>query len=271
MPELPEVETTRRAIAPYLEGRRVVGVVVRTPRLRRPVPADLQAELPGRTIRRVERRGKYLLLRTDRGSAILHLGMSGSLRLVAAATPPGKHDHLDIVLADGLSLRLTDPRRFGLVLWTADDPLKHPLLADLGPEPLGDQFDGGYLFRASRGRARAVKQFIMDGAVVAGVGNIYANDALFRAGIRPDSPAGELSRPRCTRLAAAIREVLAEAIARGDATLDTFLEGHGTAGWFTIKPDVYGREDEPCPRCGAPICSTRQGGRTTYFCRRCQR
>lgn len=271
MPELPEVETARRAVAPYLEGRRVIGVIVRTPRLRRPVPAELAGELPGRTIRRVERRGKYLLLRTDRGSVILHLGMSGSLRLVAAPSPPGKHDHLDIVLAGGLSLRLTDPRRFGLVLWTADDPLKHPLLADLGPEPLEDQLDGQYLYRASRGRARAVKQFIMDSTVVAGVGNIYANDALFRAGIRPDRPAGGLSRTRCTRLAAAIKEVLAEAIARGDATLDEFRGGSGTVAWFTIRPDVYGRAGEPCPNCGSPIDSTRQGGRSTYFCRRCQR
>lgn len=271
MPELPEVETARRGIAPHMEGKRVVAVVVRAPRLRRPVPPELAAELPGRTIRSVERRGKYLLLRTAKGTVILHLGMSGSLRIVKAESPPEKHDHLDIVLAGGVALRLTDPRRFGLALWTTDDPLSHPLLAELGPEPLGEEFTGVYLFRASRHRTVAVKQFLMNSAVVAGIGNIYANEALFRAGIRPDLPAGRLSRPRCMRLAAAVREVLAAAVARGVATLEAFREVKGDTGWFTIKPDVYGRAGEPCPRCGTQIGSTRQGGRATYFCRRCQR
>lgn len=271
MPELPEVETARRGIAPYLEGKLVAGVVVRAPRLRRPVPPALESELPGQSILRVERRGKYLLLRTAKGSVILHLGMSGSLRLVKMDTPPGKHDHLDIVLADGLALRLTDPRRFGLALWTREDPLDHPLLAGLGPEPLGDGFDGEYLHRTSRNRTLAVKQFIMDSRIVAGIGNIYASEALFRAGIRPDKPVGELSRPRCARLAAAIKETLAEAISRGAIALHVFREENGNADWFTIKTAVYGRAGEPCPRCGAPVSSTRQGGRATYFCRRCQR
>ncbi len=271
MPELPEVETTRRGIAPYLEGKRVRKVVARIPRLRLPVPPELAAALPDRVIRKVLRRGKYLILMTDAGSAILHLGMSGSLRIVEADAPPGKHDHLDIVLDSGLALRLTDPRRFGLALWTAGDPLAHPLLAGLGPEPLEDGFDGAYLHRAGRKRTVAIKQFIMDGSVVAGIGNIYASEALFRAGIRPDLPAGQLTPSRCKRLAAAVREVLAEAVSRGAAALQVFRDGSGSVEWFTIRTDVYGRAGDPCPRCGAPIRSTRQGNRATYFCPRCQR
>jgi formamidopyrimidine-DNA glycosylase len=271
MPELPEVETTRRGIAPHLTGKRVTAVVARTAKLRRPIPKELLLELPGRTILRVERRGKYLLLPTDRGTVILHLGMSGSLRLVPTATRPGRHDHLDIVLENRETLRLTDPRRFGLVLWTAADPLAHPLLAAIGPEPLEDGFDGAHLYRASRGRAVAIKQFVMESRIVAGVGNIYANEALFRAGIHPARSAGGISRQRCHRLAQAIREVLTEAIALGETTLRDFRDSGGTPGYFRLRLDVYGRGGEPCPRCGAAIEQTRQGGRATYFCRRCQR
>lgn len=270
MPELPEVETTRRGIAPFLEGKRVCEVIVRSPRLRQPVPQSLTTELTGQTIRTVARRGKYLLLGADRGCVILHLGMSGSLRLVDAAAPPGKHDHLDIVLDGGLALRLTDPRRFGLALWTAGDPLVNPLLAELGPEPLADGFDGSYLHHTSRARSVAVKQFIMNSRVVAGIGNIYANEALFRAGIRPDLPAGRLSLPRCRRLVATIKEVLAEAIALGGTTLRDFRDGEGRPGYFRIALRVYGRAGEPCRRCGAPVNSSRQGNRSTYFCSHCQ-
>ncbi len=191
MPELPEVETTRRGIAPYVEGKRVEKVVVRQAKLRLPVSAEISAELPGRTILRAQRRGKYLILRLERGAVILHLGMSGNLRLVPATTPPEKHDHLDIVLETGLALRFTDPRRFGLALWTGEEPLNHPLLMGLGPEPLEEGFTGDYLFRTGRGRVVAVKQFIMDSHIVAGVGNIYANEALFRAGIHPDIKRGD--------------------------------------------------------------------------------
>jgi formamidopyrimidine-DNA glycosylase len=271
MPELPEVETTRRGIALYMEGKRVEKVIVRSGKLRRPVPPELSEFLPGRTILRVERRGKYLLLRTDRGSVILHLGMSGHLRIVPAMAPAEKHDHLDIVLANGTALRFTDPRRFGLALWTTGDPREHPLLAGLGPEPLEEEFDGDYLFLASRGRSLAVKQFIMDGSTLAGVGNIYANEALFRACIHPARPAGRISRIRCWRLAQAIREVLSEAIALGGTTLSDFRDGEGKPGYFRLRLDVYGREGEPCRKCGATVRQSRQGGRATYFCRKCQR
>ncbi len=271
MPELPEVETTRRGIAPYLEGKKVTRVIAGQRNLRLPLSPGLSRELPGAAILRVERRGKYLILRTDRGSVILHLGMSGHLSFVPADTPPGKHDHLDIRMEDGTTLRLTDPRRFGLALWTRGEPLEHPLLAEIGPEPLEEGFDGAYLHRASRGRKVAVKQFIMDGRIVAGVGNIYAGEALFRAGIHPEKKAGTISRRRCGRLARALREVLEEAIAAGGTTLRDFRNGEGKPGYFAIKLDVYGREGEPCRSCGATIHATRQGGRSTFFCAICQK
>jgi formamidopyrimidine-DNA glycosylase len=271
MPELPEVEISRRGIAPYLEGVRVCGVIARTGKLRLPVSSELVEELPGRTILKVDRRGKYLLLRTTQGSVILHLGMSGHLRIVHSAAPPGKHDHLDIILASGVALRFTDPRRFGLALWTWEEPLKHPLLEGLGPEPLEDLFDGDYLFHTSRNRTLAVKQFIMDSHVVAGVGNIYANEALFRAGIHPNRSARAISPARYTRLAQGLRDVLSEAIDLGGTTLDDFQGSEGKPEYFTLRLDVYGRGNEPCPRCGAAIQANRQAGRSTYFCRNCQR
>ncbi len=271
MPELPEVETTRRGIAPHVEGKNVERVIVRQGKLRLPVPRELLQEFPGQTIFRVERRGKYLLLRTDAGSVILHLGMSGHLSIVPADITPGKHDHLDIVLETGLALRLTDPRRFGLALWTREDPLMHPLLAGIGPEPLDGGFDGNYLYRASRGRTMAIKQFIMDGRIVAGVGNIYANEALFRAGIHPETKAGTVSLRRCRLLAKAIREVLGEAIEAGGTSMRDFLNGGGKPGYFALKLAVYGRAGEPCPRCGASVLATRQGGRSTWFCGVCQK
>ncbi len=271
MPELPEVETTRRGVAPYLEGKKVIRVIAGGRNLRLPLSPGLSRELPGAVILRVERRGKYLIMRTDRGSVILHLGMSGHLSFVPAATPPEKHDHLDIRMEGGLTLRLTDPRRFGLVLWTRGEPLEHPLLAEIGPEPLDETFDGAHLHRASRGRKVAVKQFIMDGRVVAGVGNIYANEALFRAGVHPARKTGEIPLVRWHRLARALQEVLEEAIAAGGTTLRDFRNGEGKPGYFALKLDVYGREGEPCRRCGAIIRATRQGGRSTFFCATCQR
>jgi len=271
MPELPEVETTRRGILSHLQGRRIAGIRVRQPRLRRPVPvAELQRAV-GQRVHGVERRAKYLLLRLDRGTVIVHLGMSGSLRLVEQGTPPGPHDHLDLALDDGAVLRLRDPRRFGLVLWWEGDPLEHPLLRDLGPEPLGDGFDGAYLYTRSRGRRVAVKPFIMDSHVVAGVGNIYANEALFRAGIDPRRPAGRISRARYGRLAGAIKAVLAQAIGSGGTTLRDFLREDGRPGYFHLELQVYGREGQPCPRCGRPIRAVVLAQRRTYFCPHCQR
>jgi formamidopyrimidine-DNA glycosylase len=271
MPELPEVETTCRGIAPHLTDRVVADVIVRHPQLRWPVPRALAGKLRGCVIQSVERRAKYLLLRFVHGTLILHLGMSGSLRLVDAATPVGKHEHFDLVLDSGRALRLTDPRRFGAVLWTRDDPARHELLRNLGPEPLGEGFDAMYLYLASRRRKTAIKLFIMDSKVVVGVGNIYASEALFRAGIHPARAAGSLSRERCARLAEAIREVLLEAIKQGGTTLRDFTGGDGKPGYFAQALRVYGRAGEPCTACGATIKQTRQGQRSTYYCPRCQR
>jgi formamidopyrimidine-DNA glycosylase len=271
MPELPEVETTRRGITPYLVGRRVAEVAVREPRLRWPVPAELGERLPGRTIEGVARRGKYLLLAAGDASVLLHLGMSGNLRILPAATPPGRHDHLDIVLEDGRCLRLQDPRRFGAALWLPAPPLAHPLLAHLGPEPLDDAFDGDHLFALSRGRRVAIKPFVMDSKVVVGVGNIYANESLFRARIHPLRAAGRVSRERCAHLAEAIKSVLTEAIAQGGTTLRDFLDGEGRPGYFKQSLQVYDRAGQPCPTCASPIRETRIGQRSTFYCPRCQR
>ncbi len=270
MPELPEVETTRRGIAPHLIGRRLLGAVVRERRLRWPVPRDLDARVRGRRVAAVRRRGKYLLIDLEGGGALLlHLGMSGSLRLVPCDRPPGKHDHVDLRLEGGRCLRLTDPRRFGTLLWTPD-PDRHPLLRELGPEPFSAEFNGDHLWHRSRGRRVAVKNFIMDSHVVAGVGNIYANEALFRAGIHPARAAGRISRQRYARLAQAIREVLAEAIEAGGTTLRDFTGSDGRPGYFSRTLAVYDREGEPCSRCGHPIRSIRLGQRSTFYCPRCQ-
>lgn len=270
MPELPEVETTRRGIGPAITGKTVTDVIVRHSRLRYGVPPALRRELPGQRVQAVERRGKYLLLRTAVGAVIVHLGMSGSLRLVTPATPPTTHDHVDIVFGRGVCLRLRDPRRFGAVLWTRDDPARHALLAGLGPEPLEEGFSGAYLYERARGRRQAVKLFLMDSRIVVGVGNIYANEALFLAGIRPQTPAGRISRVRFDGLAAAVRQVLAEAIAAGGTTLRDFTQGDGQPGYFQQSLRVYGRNDEPCLRCGKLIRLLRLGQRATYYCPQCQ-
>ncbi len=271
MPELPEVETTRRGIAPHLLGRRVERVIVREPRLRWPVPAELPALLQGRQVLEVGRRGKYLLIRFRHGHLLLHLGMSGSLRVLDASTPPQKHDHIDLCLSGGLCLRLRDPRRFGAVLWTSEPPESHPLLAPLGPEPLGEAFDGAHLHRAGQTRRSAVKGLIMDSHVVVGVGNIYASESLFRAGIHPSRPANRISAERYASLARAIREVLAEAIAQGGTTLRDFQREDGRPGYFAQDLRVYGRSGEGCPQCGEPIHSRLIGQRSSFFCPRCQR
>lgn len=271
MPELPEVETARRGIAPHLEGRQVTGVVVRQRQLRWPIPKGLGQTLAGQILQAVRRRGKYLLLDFEEGSLILHLGMSGSLRIVPCGTPPGKHDHVDIAFSGDRCLRLTDPRRFGAVLYTRDDPARHPLLAELGPEPLEVDFDGTHLHERSRGRRLAVKAFIMDSKVVVGVGNIYASEALFLAGIHPRRPAGRISAARYDTLARTIREVLTAAINAGGTTLRDFTDSEGRPGYFARQLHVYGREGEPCPRCGTTIRQETIGQRSSYYCPACQR
>jgi len=270
MPELPEVEITRRGIAPHVLGKRVARVTVRDARLRWRVPAILQRALPGHVIDTVERRAKYLLLATNAGTVILHLGMSGSLRVAQATQVPGKFDHVDIVLRGGACLRLRDPRRFGAVLWTVNDPSQHKLLAGLGPEPLGPDFDGDYLFRQSRRRTRAIRDFLLDGRIVAGVGNIYANEALFAAGIRPTRAAGRLTRTECTRLVRAIRATLGRAIRAGGTTLRDFRGGDDQPGYFQLALNAYGREGLPCPTCAIPIRGRRLGQRSAFYCPRCQ-
>lgn len=271
MPELPEVETTRRGIAPFLEGRRVQAVDVREPRLRWPVSPALARDLPGQPIEGVSRRAKFLLLATPVGHLIMHLGMSGSLRVVSNNVPPEKHDHLDLVMEDGRCLRLRDPRRFGAALWTTDDPLRHPLLRGLGPEPLEHAFNAEWLYRQSRRRRVAVKSFVMDSHVVAGVGNIYASEALFLAGIHPARAAGRISKHRYARLVDAVRRVLDDAITAGGTTLRDFVGSDGNPGYFARKLRVYGREGEPCEACAAPLRGRVIGQRSTFYCSRCQR
>jgi formamidopyrimidine-DNA glycosylase len=271
MPELPEVETTRRGLEPLLVGQRIRGAVVRNRRLRQPVPRRLPQLLAGATVRSLARRGKYLLVDCGAGTLILHLGMSGRLWVVDGATPATAHDHFDLVLESGAVVRLRDPRRFGLVLWQDGDPLAHSLLAEIGPEPLSGEFDGTWLHRATRNRDAAIKSILMDSHVVAGIGNIYANEALYRAGISPRTPAGRLSRDRCALLVEKIRETLELAITAGGSSLRDYVAADGLAGNFQSQFMVYDRAGEACRRCGAKIRGVRQGQRSTFFCPRCQR
>ena len=271
MPELPEVETTRRGIAAHLIGERVTRVRVREPRLRWPVPRALGRELRGQRVEGVRRRAKYLTIDTGAGSMIVHLGMSGSLRIVAPDTPLRPHDHVDIDFERGRTLRYNDPRRFGTMLWTRGDPMRHRLLAGLGPEPLDDGFDGAYLHAAASGRRAAVKSFLMDARIVVGVGNIYANEALHLAGIRPDREAGRVSLKRYEGLAGAVKRVLNHAIERGGTTLRDFLRTDGEPGYFQLELLAYEREGEPCRRCGTRIRRAVIGQRSSYYCPRCQR
>ena len=269
MPELPEVEVTRRGIARRLEGARLDRAVLRAPTLRYPIPAGLARKLAGRTLMEAKRRGKYLLLDVGGGHLLVHLGMSGSLRFVAPGTPPQKHDHADFVFGDDI-LRYTDPRRFGALLWLEGDPLAHPLLARLGIEPLAREFTPAWLHAALKGRSVAIKQAIMDSGLVVGVGNIYAAESLFDAGINPRTPAGRVSAARLSALVPAIKQTLRAAIRAGGSTLRDFCGPEGMGG-FQVRHKVYDRAGEPCVRCGTPIRQIRQGQRSTYYCPHCQK
>ena len=271
MPELPEVETTRRGIEPFVLGRAVEEVLVRQRQLRWPVPEDLEEKLRAKAILRLERRGKYLLFAVDGGALIVHLGMSGSLRVALGDSPVKKHDHVDILFEGGVRLRYHDPRRFGCLLWAEGDPRTHSLLAELGPEPFDPGFTGEYLHAAAQARKTAVKTFIMDSRLVVGVGNIYANEALFRAGIDPRRAAGRIGAGRYADLAKQIREVLEQAIAQGGTTLRDFVNASGKPGYFQQTLAVYGREGLPCMLCGEPLRSVRLAQRSTFYCPRCQR
>ncbi len=271
MPELPEVETTRRGLAPHVEGRKITGVVVRNPALRWPVDENLGVEISGATLNGISRRAKYLLFDCGRGTLILHLGMSGSLRYLEQHIPAQKHDHFDLVFEGGSIVRLRDPRRFGAVLWETGDIGNNRLFKDLGVEPLNPEFSGNTLHVLSRGRSTSVKQFLMDSHVVVGVGNIYANEALFRAGISPLNPAGKIGAVRYGRLADEIRATLLDAILAGGSSLRDFVDSSGKPGYFQQNYFVYGRADEPCLRCSSPVRQIRQGQRSSFYCPKCQR
>lgn len=270
MPELPEVETSRRGIAPWVENQTVESVIVRDRRLRWPVAQDIDRKLPGAAIERISRRAKYLLFETAGGTLLMHLGMSGSVRIIESDEPAMKHDHVDIRFGSGKALRFRDPRRFGSLLW-AERPFEHVLLRDLGPEPLSAEFNGDYLWRRARGRTLSIKPFIMNANIVVGVGNIYASEALFGAGIHPKRAAGRIAAVRMSALADAIKSVLNRAIEAGGTTLRDFHGGDGEPGYFRQQLDVYEREGLPCRKCDTPISAVVLGQRSSYYCKRCQR
>lgn len=271
MPELPEVETTRNGIEPHILGRTLRQVVVRNRQLRWPVPDGLEQILSGRKLLTLTRRGKYLLMRFSHGTAIWHLGMSGSLRLVDAHQMPQKHDHIDWIFSRDITLRFHDPRRFGALLWTELPIEEHTLLAHLGPEPLEDVFDGYYIYQKTRGRKQAIKVWLMDARNVVGVGNIYANEALFASGVHPLKSAGTLSQAKCDRLATSVKEILNYSIRRGGTTLRDFVGGDGKPGYFAQELNVYGRGGEPCNKCGKILMEKRLGQRSTVYCPQCQK
>lgn len=270
MPELPEVETSRRGIEPYILNKKVSDVIIRQKQLRWPVPATLKTQLVKQIIQQVERRGKYILLRTQAGTVIIHLGMSGSLRILDKNIAAEKHDHVDIVFSKKV-LRLRDPRRFGSVLWTKLDPLKHKLLINLGPEPLSDEFTAEYLFSTSRKRKVAIKTFLMNSHIVVGVGNIYANESLFSSGINPKRTANKISLARYERLVSTIKDILSRSIKQGGTTLRDFTQQDGTPGYFQQTLLVYGRSGEACPQCGNTIKQITQTQRSSFYCTHCQK
>lgn len=269
MPELPEVEVTRMGIEPHIKDQKIAKVIIRNGSLRWPVPDEVQ-NLVGQTVADVERRAKYLLLKTSAGTAILHLGMSGKLYVIPADTPLQKHDHVDILLTNGMVLRFNDPRRFGALLWHEGEG-QHSVLEHLGPEPFDSAFDAEYLYQLSRGKQSAIKQFVMDNKVVVGVGNIYANEALFKAGIHPKRAAGNIGKKRYELLVPIIIETLKRAIEQGGTTLKDFAQADGKPGYFAQELLVYGRKGEPCVKCEAPLKEIRLGQRSTVFCSHCQK
>ncbi|WP_185233555.1 bifunctional DNA-formamidopyrimidine glycosylase/DNA-(apurinic or apyrimidinic site) lyase [Teredinibacter franksiae] len=272
MPELPEVETTRRGISPHLLGQTIRSLTVRNPNLRWPIPQELSGLCKGKTINAIDRRGKYLLLHLSSGACLIwHLGMSGSMRILTGSTTPEKHDHVDLTLTNGRCLRFHDPRRFGALLYTYDTPDTHPLLSHLGPEPLSSHFDADYLYQRTRKRSQPIKALIMDSKVVVGVGNIYANEALFAASIHPLKAAGKVSRAAVEQLCLEIKQVLKEAIAQGGTTLKDFTDSEGKPGYFAQKLKVYGRAGQPCSQCGKPLTEKRLAQRATIYCTQCQR
>lgn len=271
MPELPEVETVRRGIAPYLVGKAIDRMVIRQRRLRWPISRLLPGAVANQRVHTIDRRAKYLLIELDEGHLIWHLGMSGSFRILQDPSMPETHDHVDICLKKGATLRFRDPRRFGSLHWTRADPLRHRLLKDLGPEPLGEEFSGGWLYARSRGRSSAVKNFLMDSKIVVGLGNIYASEALFEAGISPVRAAGRVGLNRYRRLAEAAKSVLNQAIKSGGTTLRDFTKAEGEPGYFAQELQVYGRAGEACPRCGEPVRSRVIGQRSSFYCQQCQR
>jgi formamidopyrimidine-DNA glycosylase len=270
MPELPEVETTLCGIKPHIDQQLITKIVIRHRKLRWPIPRHLEKIVTGQTIRQLTRRGKYLILQCDDGALLLHLGMSGRLRILDEDLPPEKHDHVDIHFANHKILRFTDPRRFGALIWTEDAPDEHSLLAHLGPEPLTSAFNAEYLSKKARSREIAVKSFIMDGKIVVGVGNIYATEALYQAGIHPEQPAGTVSVIKFKELVAAIKHILKQAIKQGGTTLKDFSKSDGSPGYFSIKLKAYGKSGEPCPRCRTKLVLMRIGQRSTVYCPRCQ-
>jgi formamidopyrimidine-DNA glycosylase len=272
MPELPEVETTCRSIGAWALGRRIASVIRRRPNLRLPIPEDLENRLRNQSLQEVFRRAKYILLRFDRDTLLIHLGMSGSLRRAEVQTPLKTHDHVDFVFEGGeVILRYHDPRRFGIITWAGEPHQNHPLLVNLGIEPLDQAFNGTWLYQATRGRETDIKLFIMDAHRVVGVGNIYASEALFRAGIHPAVKSGRLSRQRCDRLCQSIRETLKEALRSGGSTLRDYVDGTGNPGAFQLELRVYGRTALPCLRCSSTIRQIKQGQRSTFYCPNCQR
>lgn len=270
MPELPEVETTRLGITPHIVAQTVTKVIIRAPKLRWPIPTNLTQKLPGQTVKSIERRAKYLLIKFATGTLIIHLGMSGRLQTLLKFTPPQKHDHVDIIFSNGSCLRYTDPRRFGCILWTDQEPLEHKLLINLGPEPLEANFTGKYLYAQAQKKSIAAKTFIMDAKVVVGVGNIYANEAMFASMLDPRKPAKQINLEQFTLLVKNIKKILKAAIQQGGTTLKDFLDNSGNPGYFSQKLQVYGRAKQNCFRCSGTIESLQLGQRNTFFCPKCQ-
>ena len=271
MPELPEVETTCKGISPHIENNIITKVIVRNRRLRWPIPTGLNKKLVNLKIISVTRRAKYILINTKAGSLIIHLGMSGSLRILSTNENVEKHDHFELQFKNGVCLRLRDPRRFGCVLWEKNDPLQHKLLINLGPEPLTKEFNSDLLFEKSRKRKTTIKQFIMDAKIVVGVGNIYASESLFLSGINPKRIAGKITNKNAKDLTTSIKKILKQAIKQGGTTLKDFRSSDGKPGYFQQKLKVYDRKDEPCQKCNKPIKQITLGQRSTFYCSNCQK